>query len=375
MELVVGSAHLAADIAVALDVSGREHLVIATKATWAIPGAGQRPRPLQPQPLMHADVYAGAPGESAMLYGSDFARFKPRCDVLFNACAHSADGQPVTELLVAWQVGPLRKGLRAVGPRRWQRTLGLVSLSASAPFKSMPLHYGLAFGGTLAYQRGSGDAAQLLADALLDNPAGIGWAGPHTQDGIDGASAPSLEALDDPVRSPRAKHKPMAFSAVGRHWLPRRQYAGTYDAAWQRNVFPFLPQDFDERFHQCAPEDQQMPYPQGGEKVVLHHMVAGRADVRFTLPPLNTLAVRVLRTDYSSETLAAVADTLYFEPDADRFSVVWRASTPIRRRLQEFGTLAVGPVDSAWWANKVSGGDGSGCADCDDEPAQAEGLA
>jgi hypothetical protein len=346
MELVVGSAHLAADIAVALDVSGREHLVIATKATWSIPGAGQRPRPLQPQPLMHADVYAAAPGESAMLYGSDFARFKPRCDVLFNACAHSADGQPVTELLVAWQVGPLRKGLRAVGPRRWQRTLGLVSLSASAPFKSMPLHYGLAFGGTLAYQRGSGDAAQLLADALLD-----------------------------PVRSPRAKHKPMAFSAVGRHWLPRRQYAGTYDAAWQRNVFPFLPQDFDERFHQCAPEDQQMPYPQGGEKVVLHHMVAGRADVRFTLPPLNTLAVRVLRTDYSSETLAAVADTLYFEPDAGRFSVVWRASTPIRRRLQEFGTLAVGPVDSAWWANKVSGSDGSGCAGCDDEPAQAEGLA
>ncbi|MGD7506655.1 DUF2169 domain-containing protein, partial [Ralstonia pseudosolanacearum] len=24
-------------------------------------------------------------------------------------------------------------------------------------------------------------------------------------------------------------------------WAARRQYAGTYDEAWQKNVFPFLP--------------------------------------------------------------------------------------------------------------------------------------
>lgn len=363
MKIVTGSRHVAADVAIALDVAGREHLVIAAKATWSIPEPGQRPRPLPPQALVQSDVYVGEPGLSPMLYGADFARFKPQCDVLFDASAHAPGGEAVTELLVAWQVGTLRKGLRVLGPRTWRSKLGFVTPGKPEPFVTRPLHYGLAFGGTFPAPK-EGEA-----DAYGDNPAGVGWAGSRAASALHDTAAPGLEAIEEPVRSPHRQYTPMAFSAIARHWSPRRDLAGTYDEAWQRDIFPLLPADYDEHFNQCAPPDQRTAYLRGGEPVVLRNMMAGRPDVRFALPRLEGQAVRVLRTDYSTEAVGAVADTLYFEPDQGRFSVVWRASTPIRRRLQEFDTVAIGPVDPQWWANISLGRQGGGCAGCGAEEA------
>lgn len=367
MKLVTGSRHLCADTAIALDVEGREHLVVVAKATWSIPEPGQRARPLAPQPLAQSDIYLGDPGASPMLYGTDFVRFKPRCDVLFNATAYAPEGKAAPEVVAAWRVGALTKGLRAVGPRRWRSMLGIVTLSDPEPFTSIALHHGMAFGGTVAGADGENTC-------FGPNPAGVGWPGARSNAQLHDAPAPSLEAVDRPIRSPRGPHTPMAFSAVGRHWSPRKELAGTYDDAWRRDVFPLLPTDYDERFNQCAPHDQQMDYPKGGEPVILRNMMKGRPDVRFALPRLDGQSIRVLRTDYSSEVLPAVADTLYFEPDAGRFSAVWRASTPIRRRLQEFNVVAIGPVDPQWWTSVSLGREGSGCAGCADEPAGGQGA-
>jgi hypothetical protein len=364
MELLVASKHLLAEITTALDVQGREHLVIVVKASWQIPHSGQRPRPIIPTALAQADEFVGEPGESAMLYGADFARYKPRCDVLFDACAHAPQAIEVKELTVAFQVGPIQKGLKVTGARQWRKTLGIYSLSKAQAFTSMPLHYGLAFGGTRTYQKGSGDKAQTLTEALLSNPAGTGWGGPKTSGDLDGVAAPSLQAMDETISSPTGKYTPIAFSAVARHCQPRSQYVGTYDAHWQQEICPFLPEDFDEQYHQCAPQDQQMAYPQGGEEVILRNMMAGRDYVRFKLPKLDQLQVRILRKDYSVATPTAVVDTLYFEPEQERFSAIWRVSLPIQRRIQEFSTIAVGPIDVDWWHNKIMGLDGEGCAGC-----------
>ncbi|NIA00924.1 DUF2169 domain-containing protein [Massilia sp. CCM 8734] len=362
MEVIVGSKHLVVDISSAVDVTGRAHLVIVTKATWQIPCSGERPRPLPPQPIEKADVFVGDPGESAMLYGSDIVRFKPRCDVLFNANAHAPQGAPAQELNVVWQVGSLRKGIKVHGERRWRKRLGLISISEAQPFMQMPLHFGKAFGGTRKYKKGWGKNASTLTEARLENPAGIGWFGTCADDDIDGQPVPNLEALDDPVRKPSGKQKPVAFSAVARHWQPRPTYTGTYDETWQRDEFPFLPEDFDEQFNQCAPEDQQMEYPIGKEQIILRNMMPNRPDVRFKLPKLNNLNIRVLRSDYTTAEPVAVVDTLYFEPDEKRFSVVWRVSIPFKRRIQEFDTIAVGPVSAQWWHTKSLGL--SNCANC-----------
>jgi hypothetical protein len=370
MEMLIASKHLLAEMTTALDVQGREHLVIVVKSSWRIPQSGQRPRPITPTPLVQADEFFGEPGESALRYGSDMARFKPRCDVLFDAHAHAPDGVPVQALTVAFKIGAFQKGLNVVGSRLWRKHLGMFSLSKPEPFTRMPLHYGLAFGGSRTYQKGRGDNAQTLTESLLTNPAGLGWVGPKTRSEVDGLSAHCLEALDDPVSNPRGKHKPVAFSAIARHWQPRTQYVGTYDEHWQQEICPFLPEDFDEHYHQCAPQDQQIAYPQGGEDVVLCNMMAGRETVRFKLPRLDNMQIRILRKDYTTANPIAVVDTLYFEPDQERFSAIWRASVPIQRRIQEFDTVAIGPIDLNWWQNKILGLDGEGCAGCGGNTSQ-----
>lgn len=370
MQIHVASGKLVADVTTVTDVSGREHLVVIVKASWRIPAPGQRPRPIKPEPLVFADEFYGEPGLSAMRYGSDYVRFKPRCDVLFEASAHAPEGCPVTDLRVGVQVGTMKKALQVIGPRQWQQRLGRLNLGAPEPFTCLPLHFGLAFGGTRSYTKGRGQKQQTLSESLLANPAGLGWVGPHTRRGFDVLDAPCLMALNARINTPGGRHVPVALSPVARHWSPRSQYAGTYDEQWAQNVSPFLPEDFDEQYHQSAPEDQQIPYPKGGEPVILRHLMAGRPDVRFALPRLDTMQVRILRTDYSTEQPPVMVDTLFFEPDKARFSAVWRTSVPIRRRLQEFSTLAIGPVDLAWWRAHSLGLDGSGCAGCGGEPGQ-----
>ena len=50
--------------------------------------------------------------------------------------------------------------------------------------------------------------------------------------------------------------------------MPRRAFAGTYDAQWQRTRAPYLPEDFDQRFLQCAvPEFAFDRYLAGGEPI------------------------------------------------------------------------------------------------------------
>ena len=369
MQLHIGSKHLAADIAVALDVRGREHLVIAAKATWSIPKPGQRPRPLPPQALALSDEYYGEPGESALRYGADMARFKPRCDVLFDAFAHSPGGQSVHELLAGFEVGDLKKTVRVHGPRRWQRVAGGLAgyrPSRGEAFTSMPLHYGLAFGGTRWYEQGD----ETLCEAHLHNPAGLGYAGAQTKGQMHQQPAPQLEHPQQPIKQSDDRVEPMALSAIGRHWLPRRRHAGTYYQAWRRDVFPLLPLDFDEQFHQCAPMDQQMPYPRGGEVVRLFNLLPGLPDLQFNLPGLQPL-MRVLRTDHSQAAPSAQLDTLFFETENLRFSAVWRASLPIKRSLQEVSDIAIGPIDPLWWRDRAAGKTGKGCRGCQEPSASA----
>lgn len=365
MELVSASRYVGADIATALDSSGREYLVIVATSTWQIPAPGQRPRPLPPQPFCHSDEIAGAEGRAWLRRGDDFARFKPRCDVLFDACAHAPGAEPVRELGAGFRVGNSAKMLRVSGPRRWRRSAGVgqYSLTEAEPFLHLPLHYGHAHGGLRTYREGG----ELLAEAYAANPAGCGWAGSRTLDGLHDSPAASLEYLDDPVLQPQRPHLPAALGAISRQWPQRQRHAGTTDARWMREVFPFLPEDFDERFHQAAPEDQQIDYPRGGEPVRLVNLLPDQPDCHFVLPQLQ-MPVRVLYRDYRSEVLDAKADTLFFETEQRRFCVVWRTQLPIRRHIDEFVLIAAGDVDADWWRQRSLGLD-EACRNCEQQRA------
>src|SRR5262245_40526143 len=80
---------------------GRELLVVVVKGTFQLPNAEAVPE-LAPEqvPLVMADEFTGEPGFSAPRYESDFAPFKPRCDVLLNGSAYAPVGQPAERVIV-----------------------------------------------------------------------------------------------------------------------------------------------------------------------------------------------------------------------------------------------------------------------------------
>ena len=78
----------------------------------------------------------------------------------------------------------------------------------------------------------------------------------------------------------------------------------------------------------------------------MRHLCARQAEVHFRLPPLQGLKVRVTRNDDSEQTLDAFADTLFFETEPNRFSVVWRASTPLKRNMIEIDGIEVIPPEA-----------------------------
>ena len=145
----------------------------------------------------------------------------------------------------------------------------------------------------------------------------------------------------------------MSFGVIGRNWLPRYPYAGTYDQNWIDNIFPFLPPDFDNAYFQAAPPDQQMPYLKGGEEIVLANL-APTERVRFRLPSVDMPIVFFYKKGGRHET-AGVIDTLVLEPDAGVFTVCWRASLPLKRNMFEIAQVLTGKMSRGWWRARELG--------------------
>lgn len=366
MQLIVQSDFVEASVTTAPDLQGRDHLVVVIKCTWRIPHAGQRPKPVIPEPLVNADIYCGEPGLSALRYGNDLTPFKPKCDIVFDSSAHAPDGKEVQELVAGFRVGSVTKHVKVIGNRYWRKRLGFLTLSNAESFQSMPLHYERAYGGSLAYE---GKKGARMADTYLPNPVGCGWAGKNTLAQLINSAAPNLEAIEDPVKSANASHKPIAFGPIPPHWQLRSRFQGTLDEEWQKKRFPFLPEDFDERYYQVAPPDQQMEYPKGGEEVVLINLLKGTPHLAFSLPSLHKMPIRILMKNRRTQFVTPVVDTLYFETELMRFSAIWRARIPLQRHIQEIDTVAVGNIDPNWWREKTYGE--SSCVGCKTTKAAA----
>jgi hypothetical protein len=342
MNLVNGSG-MAAGYTMGLDRTGAEYLVVAVKGTFILPRQNEVPT-LAPEQvdLVDADQFSGEPGHSATLVECDYALNKPLCDVLLNGSAYTSGGRPAERIGVGLRLGALEKRFAVVGDRVWRARAGLITADAPMPFTSMPISYDRAFGGVDNF---TADAA--LHRAYLPNPIGRGWHRLTDDALVDGTPLPNTEEINDPVREPGGKYRPMAFGPVGRGWPSRIHYAGTYDQAWRDNEFPFLPQDFDVRYFQCAPQDQQMPPPQSTERVLLVNLTPdGRRD--FPFPAVDMPIVFFRRRAERVETKGTI-DTVLFEPDMERFSVVWRASLKLQRDIFEVSRVVIGHMSRAWW--------------------------
>jgi hypothetical protein len=315
---------------------GRELLVIVVKGTFTIPSDPRHEPELAAvqAPLVMADEFTGAPGFSAPLHESDFAPRKPRCDVV-------PKGEPARRVRVGLRVGSWEKSFDVAGNSVWRKRLFLVSRSRPQPFTVMPISYDNAFGG---FDQSHPNPKRHRA--FLANPVGRGFHSNLRRKAIAGKPAPNTQEIGRPVRKPRRTYRPMAFGPIGRSWSERIRHAGTYDQNWIDNIFPFLPPDFDERYYQCAPPDQQIDYLTGGEEVSLLNLTPqGRAS--FKLPRLEVpVTFHLKRRD--KEEFKAPCDTLIIEPDLNRFMMLWRAALPLRRNMFEVAMAVVGRMPRAW---------------------------
>jgi len=349
MELLNATSAPAA-LSVAMDPSGRDLLVVVIKATFILPKQGDTALRLSGEqvPLMTADVFSGDPGTSAPLYEADFAAHKPHCDVLLNGTAYAPRGEPATHAEVGLAVGRWAKSFSVVGPRVWQVGTFGVRATAPVPFRSLPIGYDVAFGGT--DHRSDDPSEHGSCDA---NPVGRGFHKVLKPAWIDGTFLPSTEVHDDPVKEVGRYYRPMALAAIGRHWEPRRRFAGTYDDAWRDQVFPFLPDDFDDRYYQSAPPDQQIAKPTGGELVTLLNLTPdGRRS--FQLPG-SQAPVHLFLRGGGSEDFHASIDTLLIEPDDERVVITWRLARPFRRDVFEVRQVLVGSKPRGWWRARKTG--------------------
>lgn len=285
----------------------------------------------------------------------------------------------------------LSKNLLVSGPRLWRyrprllRTLTAFSLHAwrlsrARPITVLPLRFEVSYGGENkvaadsdharrvpkqhrlpARDSGGPEAGSLTAHSVYaGNPVGIGWNEPWYLRAVrcQRILAPQLTYPHDQVRAhdPAHRCRPAGFGVLGRAWQPRLAFAGTYDQQWLNERHPYLPTDFDFRYWNGAPEDQQVhPHLAGDETVTLFNMCPpktpgascdgnGNTRLAFRLPG-HLPFVLVRFADGQLGELAAKLDTLTIEADlpssspesAMQIVCIWRAtvaSTPAVRVLE-----------------------------------------
>jgi len=304
------------------DKNGAEIWVIAIKASFDFTATGQVVLAEQQQAITMAAEYTDETN-TVLRYDTDLPECKIATDVLLNGTAYAPDGHPAKQWVVSLRVGPINKSLLISGDRVWQKGFLKPVLSEPKPIVSLPLGYQYAFGGCDP----SGSNAQPV---YAHNPIGRGYA--QEKSAFIDLPAPNIEYLSSPIRHWQDQPPPAAFSAIPGHRQPRADFAGTYDQVWEHQRHPLLPEDFDPRFFQCAPLDQQVPgFLKGGEQVELTHLTPIRK-VALYLPKASFHLVTRF-SDGHKQVHRAHLHTVIVEPDEHRIVMVWHSRLPCHHRV------------------------------------------
>lgn len=287
----------------------------------------------EPAELNTEDLHEGGDPGASVLQESDFAPFKPRCDVILNAVAYAPGNKPARALtarlqLVATSGGRAKAGvlidksLIVCGPRWFIKkpvirramelpvkiaTLGLIRpsvwrMSKSTPITHLPIRYEHALGGQCRIDSDSPAAGRIPTkhkqvnnandgavhavahEACQSNPVGKGFTRgwflkadrstriPAPQVSVQGKDCTARDFAK--VAAGLELEAPAGFGAIGRAWLPRRALIGSIEekSNWAPDDIPRLPANFDYAYWNCAPADQQCDYLNGLEQFTLMNL-------------------------------------------------------------------------------------------------------
>jgi hypothetical protein len=333
MWAIVNTTRYAAERTWVQDRDANKIWLVVVKATFEIQADGSCRLSKEQLPVLRMGEPEGEPGKSGLRYDGDLLGVKPCTDVLVRGSAWAPLGTRATSVDVQAVVGPIKKRLRVFGDRRWERTLvGSLAPSSPQPFESMPIVYERAYGG---WDQSSPDPGEHRLDAR--NPVGTGFS--VRRENSAEKLLPNIELPDQLIASWKDRPAPAGIGAVERHWSPRRELAGTYDHEWKAKRFPLWAEDLDARYHNCAPEDQQVKgFLRGGEVVDMVNLSPG-GRLTFTLPRIYPF----FETRFGTERVQHRAQlcTVIVEPDLSRLIMAWQTSFVCNHRVDELDATIV----------------------------------
>ena len=252
-----------------------------------------------------------------LVYSSDFADMKLRTDLLLRGACHTPGRRPMTTCPVTFQVGQWKKSLRVMGRRVWRETISGAEPGPPAPFVEMPLGYTRSFGGP-GYE---------------PNPDGLG---------VEGLELPNVEPPGEPILRRGDRPAPAGFGPVNPGWPQRKAMVGqNYRAAYSRERAPYYPDDFDWRFFNAAPLDQQLEgYLVGDEELRLQNLHPEHAAIAMKLPGLR-IRCFVHDVEKSFREVRMNLDTLFVDGDAKQVLLTWRGLTRVKDAELEDVTTAL----------------------------------
>ena len=312
---------------VARTVNGGEACQVFVKAVYELGHDGLLIRMDDTPHVMTKDVFAGTGAVSSLRVAAETCAPKSKVDVYL--CGSVKLPEPRAAVDCSIVVGAqLRKVVRIWGKRVWVRSGNKLMTSRPEAFLNMPLEWEAAFGGSHSKDPNVLD---------MRNPVGTGWYEPQDAEGLP---LPNFEAPDVPTAL-GTQAQPVGFGAIAPHWAGRAKYAGTYDKHWQEQRAPLPPIDFDVRFHNVAPEDQQLEHYPAGELVTLVNMTA-KGTESFVLPEF-TFPVTFVDAGYLVEREAR-PDTVLI--DLDKRQVTIRAAVEYvpRESVLDVAAVFVGAV-------------------------------
>jgi hypothetical protein len=330
---VINTTPYAADRSWVQDKDGNKHWIVVVKATFDIEPNGLARLADEQVPVLRMGQPWGELGKSSLRYESDLLGLKPRTDILVNGTAWAGGSKRNTSVDIQLTLGSIKKRLRVFGNRYWhRRNIGGIVISDPEAFEALPITYERAFGGWDCTSRNP--AEHRLYDR---NPVGTGFL--LRSEGCIGVRLPNIEYPNHLISSWKDRPMPAGLNAVECSWSPRRELAGTYDEKWRQGRFPLWAEDYDSRYNNCAPTDQQMHgYLRGGEEVELINL-SPNGCLRFSLPRVYPFFI----TSFGFERVEHRAQlcTIIIEPDKPCVIMAWQTSLMCNHRADELDATVV----------------------------------
>jgi uncharacterized protein YjbI with pentapeptide repeats len=188
------------------------------------------------------------------------------------------------------RIGDACKGLRVYGPRRWEQG----NLTEAEPAASVGMSWASTWGGP----------------SVPENTVGCGV---RTESGD--VVVPSIELPAYPWKNPDDEGRPVCTLPLDAMRPQRRALAGTYGADYLERFFPGMPADFDWRYFNLAPQDQQIEgFWRGDEPYLLRHWHPQIPCIEGQLPRVRA-ALHVARKGAALERVDTPLTTVWMFPE------------------------------------------------------------